>query len=59
MQTAGVLDDTYAPAAEALNYGAQVSDGGVNFRLWAPTAQQVDLVLYSADKSAGQPSDDP
>lgn len=50
VQTAGVLDDTYAPAAEALNYGAQVSDGGVNFRLWAPTAQQVDLVLYSADK---------
>lgn len=50
VQTAGVLDDTYAPAAEALNYGAQMSDGGVNFRLWAPTAQQVDLVLYSADK---------
>lgn len=36
VQTAGVLDDTYAPAAEALNYGAQMSDGGVNFRLWAP-----------------------
>ncbi|TDQ20932.1 pullulanase-type alpha-1,6-glucosidase [Raoultella sp. BIGb0149] len=50
VQTAGVLDDVYAPPAEALSYGAQVSDGGVNFRLWAPTAQQVDLVLYSADK---------
>ncbi|MEF3099519.1 pullulanase-type alpha-1,6-glucosidase [Raoultella ornithinolytica] len=50
VQTAGVLDDVYAQPAEALSYGAQVSDGGVNFRLWAPTAQQVDLVLYSADK---------
>ncbi len=49
MQTAGVLDDTYA-AAEALSYGAQLTDSGVTFRVWAPTAQQVELVIYSADK---------
>ena len=50
VQTAGVLDDTYAAAAEALSYGAQLTDSGVTFRVWAPTAQQVELVLYSADK---------
>lgn len=50
MQTAGVLDDTYAAAAEALSYGAQLTDSGVTFRVWAPTAQQVELVIYSADK---------
>ncbi|EMJ4788013.1 pullulanase-type alpha-1,6-glucosidase [Klebsiella oxytoca] len=50
VQTAGVLDDTYAEAAEALSYGAQLTDGGVTFRVWAPTAQQVDVVVYSADK---------
>lgn len=50
VQTAGVLDDTYAEAAEALSYGAQLADGGVTFRVWAPTAQQVDVVVYSADK---------
>lgn len=50
VQTAGVLDDTYAAAAEALSYGAQLTDSGVTFRVWAPTAQQVELVIYSADK---------
>lgn len=50
MQTAGVLDDTYAAAAEALSYGAQLTDSGVTFRVWAPTAQQVELVIHSADK---------
>jgi pullulanase-type alpha-1,6-glucosidase len=50
VQTAGVLDDRFAAAAEKLEYGALVSGSDVTFRLWAPTAQQVELVLYSADK---------
>ncbi|WP_375055065.1 pullulanase-type alpha-1,6-glucosidase [Zobellella sp. DQSA1] len=50
VQTAGVLDDRFADEAEKLSYGAQVSGSGVDFRLWAPTAQQVELVLYNADK---------
>ncbi|MBX4389765.1 hypothetical protein K4H03_27190, partial [Mycobacterium tuberculosis] len=29
---------------------AQLTDSGVTFRVWAPTAQQVELVVYSADK---------
>lgn len=50
IQTAGVLDDRFAAAAEKLEYGAVVNGSDVTFRLWAPTAQQVELVLYSADK---------
>ncbi|KEY58855.1 pullulanase-type alpha-1,6-glucosidase [Serratia sp. DD3] len=50
VQTAGVLDDRFAAAAEKLEYGAVVNGSAVTFRLWAPTAQQVELVLYGADK---------
>lgn len=50
VQTAGVLDDRFATAATVLRYGAQPSATGTQFRLWAPTAQQVNLVLYDADK---------
>lgn len=57
VQTAGVLDDRFASAAEKLEYGALITGSGVTFRLWAPTAQQVELVIYSADKKviASQP----
>ncbi|CAM3934394.1 pullulanase-type alpha-1,6-glucosidase [Xenorhabdus thuongxuanensis] len=50
VQTAGVLDDRFAGAADKLEYGARINDKGVIFRLWAPTAQEVDLVLYNQDK---------
>ncbi|MCS5931921.1 hypothetical protein LNQ03_11640 [Klebsiella pneumoniae subsp. pneumoniae] len=51
-----MLDDTYAAAAEALSYGAQLTDSGVTFRVWAPTAQQVELVsLQRGKESDSQP----
>ncbi|OTA18683.1 pullulanase [Xenorhabdus beddingii] len=50
VQTAGVLDDRFAEAADKLEYGARVNDEGVIFRLWAPTAQEVGLVIYDQDK---------
>ncbi|WON76417.1 pullulanase-type alpha-1,6-glucosidase [Serratia sp. UGAL515B_01] len=50
VQTAGVLDDRFSAAAEELEYGAVIGGSGITFRLWAPTAQQVALVLYSVDK---------
>ncbi|NHB96959.1 pullulanase-type alpha-1,6-glucosidase [Photorhabdus stackebrandtii] len=50
VQTAGVLDDRFADAAETLEYGALISDAGVTFRLWAPTAQNVGVVIYDANK---------
>ena len=51
VQTAGALDDLYAGAAKELSYGAVVSEAGVTFRLWAPTATSVSLVIYNDDKS--------
>ncbi len=52
VQTAGVLDDRFSAAAEGLEYGALLTDSGVTFRVWAPTAQQAELVIYSADKKS-------
>ncbi|MGN6830003.1 alpha-1,6-glucosidase domain-containing protein [Paucibacter sp. M5-1] len=44
-QIAGALDDLYAAAAEVPDLGAVVSGGKTSFKLWAPTAQAVSLVL--------------
>lgn len=51
VQTAQLLDALFAEKAKDLQYGAMVSDDGVTFRLWAPTAKSVSLVTYNADKS--------
>jgi pullulanase len=51
VQTAQLLDALFAEKAKALEYGAIVSDSGVTFRLWAPTAKSVSVVTYNADKS--------
>ncbi|WP_237387471.1 pullulanase-type alpha-1,6-glucosidase [Xenorhabdus sp. Sc-CR9] len=50
VQTAGVLDDRFADAAETLKYGALVSDKGILFRLWAPSAQEVNILIYNQNK---------
>lgn len=46
VQKAGVLDDLYADAAQDVNLGAVVGSDTTDFRLWAPTAQNVELKLY-------------
>ena len=51
VQTSKLLDALYASKAEAQQYGAIISDNGVTFRLWAPTAKSVKLAVYNADKS--------
>ncbi|MDX7997651.1 pullulanase-type alpha-1,6-glucosidase [Xenorhabdus sp. Reich] len=50
VQTAGVLDDRFSDAADKLEYGARLNDQGVIFRLWAPTAQEVGVVIYDQNK---------
>lgn len=57
VQTAKALDAVYAEKAAALEYGAIVSDSGVTFRLWAPTAQDVKVVVYNADKTLASTHD--
>jgi pullulanase-type alpha-1,6-glucosidase len=50
VQSAKLLDALYAREAAKLDYGAQITQQGTGFRLWAPTAQQVVLKHYSDDK---------
>ncbi len=52
-QLAGQLDDRYAAADALDDYGVRVARGRTGFRLWAPTAQQVDLCAYPAGGGGG------
>ncbi|MDC9596392.1 pullulanase-type alpha-1,6-glucosidase [Xenorhabdus anantnagensis] len=52
VQTAGVLDDRFSDAADKLEYGARIDNKEVIFRLWAPTAQKVSLIIYNQNKQA-------
>ncbi|GAA3932230.1 pullulanase-type alpha-1,6-glucosidase [Streptomyces gulbargensis] len=45
VQTAGVLDDLYAPKATKAALGPVFRDGRVTLSVWAPTAQSVGLEL--------------
>ncbi|CDT11600.1 pullulanase-type alpha-1,6-glucosidase [Vibrio coralliirubri] len=51
VQYAGALDAIFAEAATEQEYGPIYGDDGVTFRLWAPTASEVELVVYNSDKS--------
>ena len=55
VQPAGVIDAVYGNKAfdayKDKQLGAVVEDGGVTFRLWAPTARSVSAVLYAKDKT--------
>ncbi len=52
VQTAGVLDAVFADAstgnAVSAELGAVVSGSDADFKLWAPTAQDVQLIIYDA-----------
>ncbi|MBK8461462.1 MAG: pullulanase-type alpha-1,6-glucosidase [Micropruina sp.] len=56
LQIPGVLDDLY-PAAERAQLGVTWSDGQPTFRLWAPTASRVRLVIWPAHDHADHPGD--
>lgn len=46
-QHAFALDDVYAATAERAVLGARLTSRGATFALWAPTAQQVQLCLFT------------
>ncbi|MGB7983023.1 MAG: pullulanase-type alpha-1,6-glucosidase [Candidatus Nanopelagicales bacterium] len=56
VQIPGVLDDLYADAAEDVDLGPTVRKRSTSLRLWAPTAQQVKVLVFdtatAADPSA-------
>ncbi|BEU01480.1 pullulanase [Agarivorans sp. OAG1] len=52
LQIPGALDDLYWENAKDEPLGAVIQDGLTTFRLWAPTAKDVNLALYDEDLSA-------
>jgi pullulanase-type alpha-1,6-glucosidase len=49
LQTAGMLDDVFAPAASTAQLGVTFDRAGIpTFRVWAPTAKQVALNVYAS-----------
>ena len=60
VQIAALLDQLYTQktndANEATDLGATLNRKGVNFKLWAPTALNVQLLLFNHDKTPATPS---
>jgi pullulanase len=52
-QIAGALDDLYAAAANVPDLGAVVKNGSTSFKVWAPTAQAVSVVLTQSLGNSG------
>ena len=58
IQSAGALDELYAPAVKVGDLGATVGKGRTAFKLWAPTARDVSVCTFdsgSARASAIEP----
>ena len=53
VQTAGALDDVYAPAAKA-TLGATFGGGRPTLAVWAPTARTVSLELFDTPAAAAR-----
>ncbi len=49
LQLAGVLDDVYADAVDAI-LGHTLADGVPTLRVWAPTAHEVSLLRWGPDR---------
>ena len=54
VQNYGVLDQLYTQsnrdADEVMDYGASVTEAGVQFKLWAPTASKVHVLVFDQNK---------
>jgi len=50
VQVPGVLDDLYSSKAAKRTFGTTWSKGSPRLALWAPTAQDVDLLVWPADR---------
>ncbi len=55
VQIPGVLDDLYADAAADATLGATWRHGIPSLRLWAPTAQNVTLLLWTGGDTSADP----
>ena len=59
LQTAAVIDTLYtlgeADANEVTDLGAVITEKNVQFKLWAPTAKTVSVLLFEQDKTPAVP----
>lgn len=59
IQTSGVIDDLYTAGAqdadEMTDFGASVLADAVQFKVWAPTAKAVNVLLFDANKKPLSP----
>ena len=56
MQIAYVLDDLYAADAAKRTYGVTFGGRSPTYRVWAPTAQKVDLLTWAPGAAADAPA---
>ena len=60
VQIGAVIDDLFTQgvndANEETNLGATISEKSVSFKLWAPTAKNVELLLFNDDLSSNEAS---
>lgn len=57
VQTANILDHLYAKQAKNIDdFGATISPQGIQFKLWAPTALKVSVLLFNQNKTPAIPS---
>ncbi len=58
VQTALVLDDLYAAPAGKRTYGVTFHGGHPAYRVWAPTAKNVDVLTWAPDAAGDAPVSD-
>jgi pullulanase len=60
IQTSGVIDELYTAgtqdADEITDFGASVLADGVQFKVWAPTAKAVNVLVFDANKKPITPA---
>ncbi|MBB1509751.1 pullulanase-type alpha-1,6-glucosidase [Tessaracoccus sp. MC1756] len=56
LQIPGVLDDLYASDARTGELGVTFAAGVASLSLWAPTATDVDLLLFADSTGSGEPT---
>jgi pullulanase/glycogen debranching enzyme len=54
LQAAGLLDDLYAAAVQSPPLGSALAGNRTDYRLWAPTAQQVLLCSYASAQAPAE-----
>lgn len=60
LQTAGIIDELYTSGAndadEITDYGASILADAVQFKVWAPTAKSVNVLVFDANKNPLTPA---